>query len=222
LELWSFGALELYRNDNNRLHPRHTLIRQIETLDDESTQDCFVHPSYQGQISMGIEPYDLIAAIVASAALIVTFWQLSVVRKHNQLSVRPFLAFWSWHDGTDNTYSLYLQNNGIGPAIITSFSVYVDNKRILASGTKALEIAAMCLFHNPRVLVERAYVSKGYSMAANEKRRLIKLNLNAVIPRLSMAALEVARNRVRIVIEYNSIYETPITPPLDSDNFKDA
>lgn len=165
-------------------------------------------------------PYEFLATAIALAALSVTVWQLSVIRKHNKLSVRPYLAFWEWHDGADNTYSLYLQNNGIGPAIITSFSVYVDHKRIDGRGDIALGKAAFVLFKNSNVLVERAYVHKGYSMAANETRRLIQLNLKAVTPPLTMTDLEQVRDRVRIVIEYNSIYDESATPPLDSDDFK--
>lgn len=169
---------------------------------------------------MPTDPYEFLATAIAVVALSVTVSQLSVIRKHNKLSVRPYLAFWEWHDGADNTYSLYLRNNGIGPAIITSFSVYVDQKRIDGRGDKALEKAVLILFKNSNVLVERAYVNKGYSMAANEKRRLIQLNLNAVTPPLTMVDLEQAQNRVRIVIEYESIYDEPVKPPLDSDDFK--
>ena len=127
--------------------------------------------------------------MIATITLGVTLWQIFVMRRHNRLSVRPYLTFWKWHDGTNNTYSLYLQNNGIGPAIITSFSVDVDKKRIDGRGDKALEKAAMILFNDPNVLIERAYVSAGYSMAANEKRRLIQINLNEVTPPLTMADL---------------------------------
>lgn len=169
---------------------------------------------------MPTDPYEFLAVTIAAFALSVTVWQLSVIRKHNKLSVRPYLAFWEWHDGATNAYSLYLQNNGIGPAIITSFSVYVDHKRIDGRGDKALEKAAFVLFKNSNLLVERAYVHKGYSMAANEKRRLIQLNLKAVTPPLTMADLEQAQNRVRIVIDYKSIYAAPVKLPLDSDDFK--
>lgn len=169
---------------------------------------------------MSADQYDLLAVTIAGVALCVTFWQISITRRHNKLSVRPYLAFWTWHDGAANTYSLYLQNNGIGPALITSFSVCIDKKRIDARGDKALEEAAMLLFNDPNLLVERAYVSAGYSMAANEKRRLIQLNLNAVTPPLTMADLDQARDRVRIVIGYKSIYDEPVKPPLDSDDFK--
>lgn len=169
---------------------------------------------------MPTDPYEFLAVTIAAFALLVTLWQLSVIRKHNKLSVRPYLTFWESHDGATNAYSLYLQNNGIGPAIITSFSVYVDHKRIDGRGDKALEKAAFVLFKNSNVLVERAYVNQGYSMAANEKRRLIQLNLKAITPPLTMTDLEQVRDRVRIVIEYNSIYDESPIPPLDSDDFK--
>lgn len=72
--------------------------------------------------------------IIAVCAVVVSVWQgrisekhLEIAREHNQLSVRPYLDFFSsW--ASDSTWRLSLMNEGIGPAIIKSTTLTYDGK----------------------------------------------------------------------------------------------
>ena len=67
----------------------------------------------------------LSAMIVAVFALFVTIWDSYQSRKHNRLSVKPFLGIGvDIHEKVEFT----LSNQGIGPAVIKEFSVYFDGK----------------------------------------------------------------------------------------------
>ncbi|OEK04190.1 hypothetical protein [Roseivirga misakiensis] len=60
--------------------------------------------------------------VIAVCAVVVSVWQVSIAQRHNRLSVRPYLNFFSgW--ATEDTWALKLQNEGIGPAIIKSVSL---------------------------------------------------------------------------------------------------
>lgn len=67
----------------------------------------------------------LSAMIVAIFALFVTTWESYQSRKHNRLSVKPFLGIGvDIHEKVEFT----LSNQGIGPAVVKEFSVYFDGK----------------------------------------------------------------------------------------------
>lgn len=66
------------------------------------------------------DDFDVLTLVVASCTLLITFWQGYLTRKHNRLSVRPWLAwnrsYQTLPEGTRITFSL--ENNGVGPAIV--------------------------------------------------------------------------------------------------------
>lgn len=70
----------------------------------------------------------IFSAVVATAALCATYWQARQTRQHNKLSVKPHLV---WHtDRIVNSDSVeikaYVRNNGIGPALITDWTLTLD------------------------------------------------------------------------------------------------
>ena len=72
---------------------------------------------------------DIVALFIALVALVVAIWQGVVMRRHNRLSVKPHLYF-SIHSVSGEPAGLRVTNGGLGPAIIKSFSLGVDNKWI--------------------------------------------------------------------------------------------
>lgn len=79
------------------------------------------------------------AAIVISAcALFVTLWQVSVTRRHNELSVKPMLAIKEHYseEGNIGCFSFCLQNSGVGPAIIKDFILLDGDKEIARNNGK--------------------------------------------------------------------------------------
>lgn len=76
-----------------------------------------------------LQTSDLIAsgaAIVALFAMLATFWQVKIARDHNKLSVMPHLdaAFYAF---PNEPFRITLFNNGLGPAIVRSFHLSVDD-----------------------------------------------------------------------------------------------
>ena len=68
----------------------------------------------------------LCALVVAVCALFATGYQAYLSRRHNRLSVEPYLGF-AIHDSMSGTeYICSLVNHGIGPARITQFIYTVD------------------------------------------------------------------------------------------------
>ena len=70
------------------------------------------------------------AEIIALCALGFTIYQAFVQRAHNILSVQPHLTSFS-HEHVENGVGklhLQLMNNGLGPAYIKSFSIFMDEK----------------------------------------------------------------------------------------------
>jgi hypothetical protein len=52
-------------------------------------------------------------------------------RKHNRLSVRPFITCHIERD--ENTILIYLRNDGLGPALIKGFYVKLGNKEVVVN-----------------------------------------------------------------------------------------
>lgn len=69
---------------------------------------------------------EMASVIIALCALGFTVWQGFRQRKHDRLSVKPHIDFYEKFSHTDDNliYTLFVQNNGLGPAIIRSHRVY--------------------------------------------------------------------------------------------------
>jgi len=76
------------------------------------------------------------SSIIAICALIFTLWQLFVTRRHNELSVTPYLTTWSHIDN----------DNGVGPALIKTFQVFVDERGIESQDLGLMEKTLEVLF----------------------------------------------------------------------------
>ncbi len=73
------------------------------------------HKVIQTIIAAIAVPISIIAAVFA-------WWQVELTQKHNRLSVRPILQVTPYLEGKDGKNGLYLSNDGLGPAIIKSFT----------------------------------------------------------------------------------------------------
>ena len=72
------------------------------------------------------------AAVISAAAVVFAWQQVEVSRIHNRRSVVPILQLTPYLEGNPGRNGLYLLNAGLGPAIITDFSVKSGN--IVARG----------------------------------------------------------------------------------------
>lgn len=71
----------------------------------------------------------IFAGIVAIASVIVSIQQSHLTRKHNRLSLKPLLSIYR-AEFDNHPLEITLVNKGLGPAILKSFSVWVDDVEI--------------------------------------------------------------------------------------------
>jgi hypothetical protein len=148
------------------------------------------------------------SAIIATCAFFTATWQACATHKHNRLSVKPLLNTWTEH--SHHSYTVQLSNIGVGPALIDSFSIYVDDKKIDGVGSEPISKAVNILFpQNPPDILRRSHLSKGGALAANQSIDVVTLQFDqrtALTPEL----LEHLSKRVKLVIKYTSIYQNKV------------
>lgn len=157
------------------------------------------------------------SAIIAFCAFALTIWQASVQRQHNRLSVKPYLTTWS-HRDDKGFLNVDVLNNGIGPALIKVFKVYVDTHEINGQDQEVIRKAVRILFVNyDHVVPYSSYLSEGYMMSAKEVRCLARIEfIGQSYP--TSEEIDHAGKRVKVYIEYESIYNDKFV--YDSSEFE--
>lgn len=153
--------------------------------------------------------------LVGASAFGYSIWQTHLTRQHNFLSVKPLLN--TWEDRSRHALpqsgqvevhlKVYLNNIGIGPALIESFDIYVDGCRVEVDGLVKMDEAVSLLFPGggPSIAY-RSYLAKGGALSVNENLMLVHLVFPATaLP--SEAVLAQMKKRVRLVVKFQSIYQ---------------
>jgi hypothetical protein len=146
------------------------------------------------------------SVIIALATCAVLIWQLRVQRKHNKLSVSPHLEIWM--DFSDNRCQIYLENYGIGPAKITAFEIFVDNKKIVAERHQLIPQTIKSLFSSGMPIIidyKYAWVSDGFWIPVGRKVTLVGCEFQPSSA-LEDKILNLLKSRVELKIQYESIY----------------
>lgn len=144
--------------------------------------------------------------IIAVAAFCVAIWQGCEARRHNRLSVQPKLAFsYEFTPTEENQYfGLYICNKGIGPAIIKSFKIYVDNKLMEDKVYGGWDEALSLLGINKDWIKVKKLGTTG-ALSQGEKCVLIGVATENQTPERN-EALHQALGRIDIRIKYESFY----------------
>jgi hypothetical protein len=156
------------------------------------------------------------SSIVAISALALTIWQAHITRQHNKLSVAPYLTTWSNADGENGFYSIEIMNNGIGPALIKAFQVFVDGVEIKGNESELVEKATKKLFSNYEYQSANCFLSNGYMMAEKNRHEIFSIKFIGQ-KKLNYKEYKQTIERARLVIEYESIYKDKFI--YDSDKF---
>lgn len=164
--------------------------------------------------------------IVAAIALWFSIGQTRQTREHNRLSVKPELTTWedtstvSVIRGVETHHKVYLKNIGIGPALIESFEIYVDDDRMEADGLAKIDKAVALLFPvSTPLIANRSYLTKGGALSVNESILLVHL----VFPPtaiLNQAVLEQIKERVKLVVKFQSMYKNEVLTYDSHDNHR--
>ncbi len=145
------------------------------------------------------------SAVIALCALFATVWQAYVTRRHNKLSVTPFLTTWIHSDGKNGEYAVDLVNNGVGPALIESVQIFVDGRECHGQSTQPAEMAVDLLFNDYEHESTHAYVAKGYMMPTKERVPIARICFTGQ-KKPPPDAIDAALKRSKILVKYKSIY----------------
>lgn len=164
-------------------------------------------------------------AVIAIIAVIATIWQAIITRKHNRLSVRPWLmteANEQMHAQSGALIiSLGLVNNGTGPAVIKDFILLYKGAEVSRNNRTTFE-AALQILDDSKILKElgtRARATdyfwaapKGI-IAEKEKNNIISVQIPTK-PETKLQATKIEVQKILsafdIVIRYQSIYEEAV------------
>lgn len=148
--------------------------------------------------------------VVASIALSESARNGESQRKHSKLSVTPLLHTWMEDDATTRKIVLYLQNNGIGPAIIKRILFFPDGAT-QGHAHPIGELAFLLDKQIPRFFDRCSYraisLAPAYALSAGAQLTLITFDSNPELPgdEAERLAVEI-RNSLSCFIEYENIY----------------
>jgi hypothetical protein len=160
----------------------------------------------------------LLSAVVAALSAYLSNEARMVVSAHNRLSVRPIInmmyekssKYVKEEQSTMGTLSIVLINNGIGPAIVESFDLFVGDERIIAKDDLKWEHAVLKLFPvdgenaAPKRPGDDVFnLSKGYCIPARERLVLFKMSFTIEMDSYVHQCLD----RSRAVLVFQSLYK---------------
>jgi hypothetical protein len=167
-----------------------------------------------------------LTSILAFGLSIVTYFGS---KQHNRLSVRPIInmihekaaEYNKEQQSMVGTLNIVLINNGIGPAIVESFDLFVDGEPIVARDDQKWEYAQQKLFalagnnDPPKHFGYGVFnLSKGYCIPARERLVLFTVKFTMNMSQMIQESLD----RSRAVLVYRSLYKDTYT--YDTDKVK--
>lgn len=149
------------------------------------------------------------AAFVSLCALFVSISQLIIQRKHNKLSVKPFLSE-DIYTISHSPFKFEVSNCGAGPAIIQGFSVTIGNDKLDFPSTNILHSAFKSIG-----------IDDYKSINVQSKGNYIKPNTTLVLFEIDQNLADQIRNLILKIswnIQYESIYGESSTLTIDGNN----
>jgi hypothetical protein len=152
-----------------------------------------------------------VASIIALCALGFTASQSYVTRRHNKLSLRPHLcSFTERITGPVSRIKYSLVNNGLGPAVIDSYTVTLDGATLNTNSSAQFEpILANLLGRKPQSF-SIGHLARDTSIRKDETRLLFEVCFPALTP-TDVEGIEHRLSRVQAVVKYHSVYDEPLT-----------
>lgn len=170
-----------------------------------------------------------VAFPIALISLAISIISLFATKKHNLLSVRPYIniiheksaEYNTQQQSLVGTLNIVLINNGIGPAIVENFDLFIDGERIMARDDQKWEYALKKIFPTDNANQTPEHfgfgvfnLPKGYCIPSRERITLFSIKFTMNMSQITQEALD----RSRIVLVYKSFYKMPYT--YDSDKVK--
>ena len=152
----------------------------------------------------------LAAVVISIAAASISFWQLDLMREHNRLSVRPYLMITPHL--TAQKSGLYLSNEGIGPGIITAFSIRVGDEHFDGLGDSRWPAVLEKARLNPECFA-KGWPTKGSAVRPGNDIVILEPTKSTQFGPLCLLqmSLFLQRNDVFVQMDYESLYKEPFT-----------
>ena len=154
-----------------------------------------------------------LSVFVASIVAIFSAYQALLLRKHNRLSVRPHITDWTRHQETNikgkHFLRYFIENNGLGPAIIKDMEISFDGK-VIGENKKPSELISLI-----KTIIEESDLEVhfgncailGYGSSLREGKEIATLTLDCY-PTMGtpLEDFEVFMDRFDLRLRYKSIY----------------
>lgn len=139
----------------------------------------------------------LSAVFLSASALLVSIIQTNILREQQHASVWPFVqALYSYSKGS---YTVGLENKGVGPAIIKDFAYYYEGKKYESTRDLFVEI-----FGEGRQGVGFSTISKNYVFKSAEAVSIMTVNLPDSMINEFIYLWE--QEEVNMVVTYSDVY----------------
>tara|TARA_Y100000782_G_scaffold111330_1_gene139138 strand:- start:24 stop:575 length:552 start_codon:yes stop_codon:yes gene_type:complete len=154
----------------------------------------------------------IVATIIAICAMLSTYLQAKYSREHNKLSVRPHLHLDYDHHNNDLFLEFHLSNNGLGPAIITSYRMTVNGIIMDTENPDETVKHLWALFRGAfpvnLSLITLHDLSHGEAIEAGKVITLMKLERIDVIDstQLNLNIIKENIEHIKYEIQYESFY----------------
>lgn len=142
--------------------------------------------------------------LIAFCALTLTVFQVWSHRKHNELSMRPQLCLQNQISSDDNSIAVSTVNNGLGPAMIREFELFLDDEPIEQKGVDQVFVITQEVFKNQRHSLSAGHLDIGSLVPVHQSCELFKVDFV-----LTIDVVEVwfrMKGRIKVVVKYESLY----------------
>ncbi len=143
---------------------------------------------------------NILATIIAIIALVIAVWEGVGTRHHNRLSVQPKLDFNVLLEGPHT--GINLENIGIGPALICSYTIYVDDQPMENRGCGGWNSAVMKLGIQNIPSLKYSWYNQNQGIGVGEKTLLISIDSKDCTQKIRNKL----KSRINIYIKYKSFY----------------
>jgi len=151
----------------------------------------------------------LSAMSISFLTLIIFIYQTNLMSKQNYLSILPYLAISTSNNSANNTYSLSLENHGVGPAIIEQVTLHYQEKQYKLEDYNN-EFYAFMASKNPALdsisHVSFSTIDKGMAIPVGEAYNIVTVNDSKDEYEIFKASLQkLLSEGLRFEIVYRSI-----------------
>ena len=145
----------------------------------------------------------LASVVIALCALGLTLTDSIENRRHNRLSVKPFVSLYSDFDPVHDDAGLVLRNVGLGPAIITDFQLFCDGREY-KQRPGGPSFADFSNVHD--IPWKLSLFPQGSSLANGDGQVILGMKANDLTDDRKNKFLAVL-DRIQVKITYSSMYD---------------